>query len=314
MKRLLAALALLPAFAAAARAQDVFAPEEDQREIMTVAFSPDGKQLVTAGTDGSLRLWDLEKKAIAAKLKGAKEVTCVRFLPDGKQLVVAEYYTFARLWDLEAKKAVKSVEFSNGLNHIAVAPDGKKAYLAGRDAAVFVWDLQAGDGGALPTLKSDDEVHSLSLSKDGKILVHTDAKGGVYLWKLPSGELVKQQKHGRLISVAALAPDEKTFATASQGGGVKLWNAATGEPVPEFANDAFDVRSLAWTSDGKAILIGDAAGKLKAVNPATGAVMKETEAHGDAVLSIMVSPDGTRTATSSADFAVKIWKTEDVAK
>ena len=77
------------------------------RRVLSAAFSPDGKRIVTASSDKTARLWDAETgKPIGEPLKGHEaEVRSAAFSPDGKRIVTASWDKTARLWDAETGKA-----------------------------------------------------------------------------------------------------------------------------------------------------------------------------------------------------------------
>jgi WD40 repeat protein len=72
--------------------------------VLSAAFSPDGKRIVTASADNTARLWDAETgHPISEPLKGhADAVLSAAFSPDGKRIVTASADKTVRLWEIFA--------------------------------------------------------------------------------------------------------------------------------------------------------------------------------------------------------------------
>src|SRR4051794_36873097 len=68
-------------------------------QVYSVAFSPDGKTLVSGSGDGAVRLWDVATGEERATFKGHLLVTCVAFSPDGKTIASGSREGTIRLWD-----------------------------------------------------------------------------------------------------------------------------------------------------------------------------------------------------------------------
>jgi WD40 repeat protein len=96
--------------------------------VSSVAFSPDGKQVVSGSHDETVRLWDVVTGAALQTLKGhSSSVRSVAFSPDGKQVVSGSHDETVRLWDVATGAALQTLEgYSSLVRSVAFSPDGKQ--------------------------------------------------------------------------------------------------------------------------------------------------------------------------------------------
>jgi WD40 repeat protein len=96
--------------------------------IISVAFSPDGKQVVSGSSDETVRLWDVVTGAALQTLEGhSGQVTSVAFSPDGKQVASGSYDETVRLWDAVTGAALQTLEGHSGsVTSVAFSSDGKQ--------------------------------------------------------------------------------------------------------------------------------------------------------------------------------------------
>src|SRR5262249_25124072 len=196
--------------------------------VEALAFSRDGDVLVSGGTDGLLREWDV---AAGTQIREAAEkqqiwMRSVAITADSKYLVSAGAEARVRVWDAATGEEVPKIqEHQSALHAVAFSPDGRYLATASRDTTLRLWDAVTGQ--ELRVFRGHGHyVDSAVFSSDGKYLASTgymdesvclwDEKTGNQLLKLPTA------KEGRFFSVA-FTPDGKTLAAGGEWASVRRW-------------------------------------------------------------------------------------------
>jgi hypothetical protein len=137
-----------------------------------VAFSPDGKTIVSGGEDKTVRLWDTSGKAIGQPFKGHEgRVWSVAFSRDGKTIVSGSADKTVRLWDISGKAIGQPFKGHEGMVlSVAFSPDGKTIVSGGDDGTVRLWDT-SGKAIGQPFKGHEGWVWSVAFSRDGKTIV-----------------------------------------------------------------------------------------------------------------------------------------------
>ena len=246
--------------------------ESHHREVLSAAFSPDGKRIVTASGDRTARLWDAETgKQIGEPLKGHDaNVNSAAFSPDGKRIVTASGDGTARLWNAETGNQVGEPLKGHvpPVWNAAFSPNGKRIVTASIDRRARLWDAETRQQIGEPLQGHEgSSVFSAAFSPDGKRIVTASIDKTVRLWDAQTGKQIGDPLKGHEASVrsAAFSRDGKRIVTASGDRTARLWHAESGKQIGEpLKGHEGDVRNAAFSSDGKRIVTasGDGTARL----------------------------------------------------
>ncbi|MEV1000943.1 AAA family ATPase [Nonomuraea sp. NPDC050202] len=239
--------------------------------VTEIAFSPDGRTLLTSAMDG-LRLWDLAGRRLIvhdATFDGLAE-----FSPDGRFAAVQHESAIA-IWDVASRRElgprIRVPDHTDVITGMAISPDGRTLASAGFDSRVRLFDVATRrqlEG--TPPAVAGGLVNDLAFSPDGRTLAFTAADDAVRLWDLQ----LRRTTGVALIpeddppNTLAFSPDGEALATGLRSGAVLLWDLRTHRPLG---------------------------------NPMTG--------HTRGVVALDYAPGGTAVASVAGDGTARLWHT-----
>jgi WD40 repeat protein/serine/threonine protein kinase len=108
----------------------------------TLAFSPHGRTLTSAGREGFLRLWDIATGQVVRTMSGHPDwVHCLAYSPDGRRLASGGDGGTVKLWDIATGQEVLMPRGGPSVvTGLAFSPDGRILASAGRDGTIILWD------------------------------------------------------------------------------------------------------------------------------------------------------------------------------
>jgi serine/threonine protein kinase len=232
-------------------------------KIVSMAWSPDGTQLVLGGDNGRMRIIDAasgEELRVLGDPGGV--VKSVAWSPDGTRLASGGADHFVRVWDAAAETELHVLAGHSGdVLSVAWAPDSQRLASAGgtRDNTVRVWDAVAGEQLQLMTGHTDI-VRLVKWLPDGtRVASGASADGTVRVWDVESGsELLRVEGQGM-----AWSPDSTLLAVGDGDGTVRLLDAASGLELSSLKGHTDLVWFLAWSPDSTRLVTGSFDSSIK---------------------------------------------------
>jgi RNA polymerase sigma factor (sigma-70 family) len=301
--------------------------------IEGISLSDDGRTIVAASRDRTVRVWDVATGRELRRLPGQEgpgpagfgSLRYVAFSPDGKLLATGVSYSgIVRLWDTATWKELRKLQSPDRgwLGHVAFSADGKLVAASANNHCIMLWETDTGrlvhqlDGGEKNTFAGP-----IAFSPDERMLASGGLTETLRLWDLKTGKEIRRlrvQPPGPkeksdpphlsgLVEAVVFSHDGLILASAAKDAPVRLWDVATGKVIRSLPGNRYGAYSLAFAPDGKTLASGEAEGAIRVWETATGKEVRRIQAHGAFVSGLAFIHDG-KTLITSGDSAIRLWE------
>lgn len=298
------------------------------RNLWTSEFSPDGKKIVTASSDNTVRVWDVASGMQLLVLTGHENaVRFATFCPDGKDIASLSWDNVIKIWDASTGELKNSFTGDRNNTHtLSYSPDGNRIAVGYSDGNIIIRDSKSGH--IINSFKGHEgRVWSVCYSHDGKHLVSSSNDGFVKTWDTGSWKEVRAYKD--IIRYAPYSPNAKISPFDYKPESTDIWKASyspddtsiiyvsdsaiivldaqSGMEKLRIKGHTGDVTKAKFNHDGKRIVSSSSDNTIKIWDAKTGEIIKTLNGHKGTVWDVNFSPDDKMIASGSDDNSARLW-------
>ncbi|KJR40131.1 repeat-containing protein [Candidatus Magnetoovum chiemensis] len=279
--------------------------------VSSVAFTPDGRLLVSASLDNTVRLWNVENKKSLHTYEGhIGPVRSVAVSSDGSFIASSSSDNTIILWNIKERSLACTFKMHRGpVESISFSPDGDLLASGGSDAKLILWDIA--NKNALYTFEAQQEngsIKSVSFSPDGKLLSCADNDGVINIYTIEDKTIYASlQGHSGAVYSAVFSADGKYLVSGGWDETIRLWDIESKTLTSVIDTNSGFVKSISFSPDGKLISSGNWDDTVKLWDRETGSLVYSYEGHKGFVECVCFSPDGALIASSGWDNSIRLW-------
>ena len=279
--------------------------------VLGVDFSPDGRHIISASADNTLKLWRQDGKLINTFVGHTDTVLSVAFSPDGKLIASASKDGSVKLWNLRGTLLRTLIKHQGGVEKIVFSPDGELVASASEDNTVRLWNR---DGKQIAILQGHQrEVLTVIFSRDGQTIASGDRNGTVKLWQRDGTLIHSFRAHDLPVRSLDFSLNGGTLVTGGDDKVARIWTREGKFIRTLQGNDGqkYDasVTGVKFSPDGKIIGTTSWDGTIKLWYP-NGTLYLDLKGHEGRVWDLDWSADGSTIVTAGWDNVVKLWQVQ----
>lgn len=293
-------------------------PNGHESIVEYVGFSPDGKLVVTVGSDGSVCLWNAYTVQLERKFIMSNSGFCINteFSEDGRLLAVAAYNT-VYVWDVESGEEVLCFDaVDSSINKMGFHPSGLELAIVDESGYFWILDIRTGEVNWKHfLLEKEDEYErywgNLCYSPDGRKILVVYEKIGIQLWNYEQEQCIWSIANPELTrGDLQISHNGDVFAISTENNRVFLYETETGKMLSELLGHDSKIFRIDFNPDDRLLATASADNTARIWNVENGECVHILRGHSDYVQKAFFHPSGEYLATAGCDGVICIWDVE----
>ncbi|MDQ7025329.1 MAG: TIR domain-containing protein [Anaerolineae bacterium] len=287
--------------------------------VNAVAIHPDDERVLSASSDGTVRLWNIKTGEQIAIFEGHESaVNTVVLSLNAEQAFSCDDSGTTIVWNVADVTEVRRFESDHeACNDLLVMPDGESLLAAYNDRTLILWDIEMGE---ISEQNNDhlNPIGSLALSADGTRYASAENDSvddnpiQIIVWDVETGDELGRLENisGNVIDFDFSADGQDIFVALDSTGIIQRWNIESGEIVQSLIGHISRTGAVRIFANGALAVTGspdNTAALWKLDNSTEVQSMWQFVGHGSAVFDLAVTSDGNTLVTASADDTLRVW-------
>ena len=265
---------------------------ETGHQVYHASYSPDGKYILTTGSDNSIIIWNAESGIIYRTLTGLKKKPNIAlFSPNNEHILSAGEDNMVSMWDPVGLKISHTFTGHQGpVKSLDISPDGRFIASGSSDKTIRIWEIN--DKNLLYELKAHKNiVNAVAFHPDGSILATGGADKTIILWSVRNGNIITSRSaHNSWIRDIAFSPDGKLLASCGDDNLIHIWQLPELTRLSTLKGHRSWVQTIDFSPDSRTLISGGHDQLVILWDIFSGKALYQTDKLGHIVLSVDICP------------------------
>lgn len=267
--------------------------------VESIAYSPTGKYMATAGWDKTIKIWSTESGELIKSFRAHDGgVNCIAYSRDGKMIISGARDNSVKIWDTAFNAKYSLFGHQNIINAVVIAPSLRYAYSGGDDMQLKVWDLKK-KGESRTLKKMPRKINDITVSVRGRDIYVATEGPDIYNLMVTGEEKNAFTGHTDEVNALAYALNQRYLISGSSDKTAIIWNVKNGKIVHILKGHTWKVTQVAFSSDSRFAVTGSTDGTVKIWDVETGELLQSYENGVNAITALAFSPDITKIASAA---------------
>ena len=275
--------------------------------VVAVATTDQGRWIVSAGTDATLRVWNAGSGALVRTIELDEGAPTALAVSDRRALAGHKGGAIA-LWDLERAEKISTFQLGGAvIASVAFTSDPNTFAVAAQDGTVALFDVRSPSIPAMLLDGRDSAGLIVSAARSRDLFVSAGAERTIRLWRADTRSLLRTYRgQGSEITAVDISSDGRYVAAATADGSLRVWSNSSSRAVRTFKAQGGPIVSVAFGPD-RLLATSGQDGKVKLWNLRAGRVMRTFSVGAGPARALSVSPDGRRVIAAGPDGPIRVW-------
>jgi serine/threonine protein kinase len=277
--------------------------------VTGLALGDEGRWIVSAGADGTLRVWNAGSGA-PVRIIELDDGPATAIAVDDRRALTGHKMGAVVLWDLErAEKLGLFQHHPAPVTALAFTGDADHFAAASQTGALSLFDLRAP---SVPTLLAEglDGAQAIAGSRALRLLASAGQDRSIRLWRTDTGSLARSWRgQSEAASALEMSLGGRSLATGSTTGAVRLWSTSSSRPQRSFRAHAGRVTSVAFAPGDRLLASAGEDGQVRLWDVRSGRQWRIFRGHTGSISALAFSADGRRLLSAGEDGVIRLWNT-----